>query len=305
MSCNAQRTNPLDSENPDNTLFQIEGNVQTVSFPRKSISDVTVFWTVGNKFVTTSNDGSFAIETISKRNGWLVFNKDGYSTDSLYIEWGKEKIKLLSVFLNAQPQLDSSMFGSIVIQRWPNDQDYFIETVIKLSDNENDIDSVFFENVALGIYEYLKYNVVQNYWEKRIPMSNLKLTTLDKLIGKTVFFTAKDINGKEFKLGETNLKRIIRQEIQFRSPANNQEVSLPLNVKWQRYLPGFDLKLRIEIYRDSNPDELMLVKEGIEQNIISYSFDDELPADNYYWIIYCIDEFGNQGSSKAASFRIK
>ncbi len=305
FSCDAERTNPLDPENPNNTLYKIDGSVQTVSLPRKQINEVNIYWSAGSRFVTTSEDGSFSIELTKVENGWLVFSKDGYSIDSVYIDWGIKKRKTLSVFLNALPQLYSSIFSSIVIQKYPNRKDYYIETIVKLKDNENDIDSVFFENKDLNIFEHLNYNVVKSHWEKRISVGGLKLTTLDELIGKTVLYTAKDKSGKVFKLSETSLKRIIREEIQITSPGNQQEVTLPLTLKWGKYQPGFNLNFRIKIFRDSDPDELVFQKKEIGQNKLFYNVEDELVSGNYYWVIYCIDEFGNQGSSKSASFKIK
>ncbi len=305
LSCNAERSNPLDPQNPNNTLFKIEGNVQTVSFPRKKINDVNVYWNTGSSFVTTSNDGSFFIELTKNKNGWLVFSKEGYSIDSVYINWGNEKRKNLSVFLNALPQLFSNTFSSIVIQKYPNRKDYYIETIVKLKDNENDIDSLFFENKDLKIFEYLNYNVVKSLWERIIPLKNLNLRTLDELIGKTVLYSAKDKDGKIFELSETSLKRIIREEILIISPGNRQEVSLPLTLKWGKYQPGFNLKFKVEIFRDSDPDELVFQKEEISQDKLFINVNDELTSGNYYWVIYCIDEFGNQGSSKSASFKIK
>jgi len=304
FSCDAPRINPLDPQNPKSIILNIEGVVKTVSLPRIPIKGVHVYLKKCHKETTTSFDGKFILQTINKKNGWIVFSKKNYSTDSVYINWDLGNNKKINVFLNAFPQLDSNVFSSIVIQKYPNLHDDYLEVIVKLKDNENDIDSVFFENESLEIKKSLYYNIAENYWQRRISTSNLGLRTLDKLIGKTIKYTAKDRNGKIFNIGTTSLKRIIRRNIEFLSPANNLKVTTPFTLRWEKYQPGFDLSFRIEIYKNSIPKELVLIK-NINQNAVSCTINDELSNGTYFWRIYCIDEFNNQGSSKPASFTVE
>lgn len=303
--CNADRINPLDPDNPGNVLVKIEGTVETISVPRSRLNDVEVFWQTGNKLVKTNTLGLFSIEEISQNNGWLYFRKSGYSPDSIFVDWQNRKNISIQMFLNAVPKLDTLVFGSSVLNKYPNRQTYSIEVRAGISDDENDVDSVFIFNEDLNILKNLEFNISTGFFENSFSVEQLEIQSIDETVGKTFIIRVNDKNGKHFDIGSSNIKRIIKEEIEFDSPADNQLVTVPFNFRWRRFTPGFDFNYMIQIYTDEVSPELIWDSSQISKDSISVSFSNALAAGEYFWVIWCYDEFNNSGRSKPATFRIE
>jgi hypothetical protein len=88
LSCNAPRNNPLDPNNPDSPFVRIEGTVQTLSLPHQNIANVKISLKESSLQVITDASGSFSIDRIYPQDGWLVFEKAGFHTDSTFVTWG-------------------------------------------------------------------------------------------------------------------------------------------------------------------------------------------------------------------------
>ncbi len=305
IGCDADRINPLDPDNPENVLVKIEGTVETISIPRARLSDVEVFWEKGNILVRTNSNGSFFIEEISKNDGWLIFRKDGYTTDSAFISWRERKTVTVQMFLNAVPKLDSLVFSSSVLNKYPNRQTYSIEVQASISDDENDVDSVFIFNGELNILETLEFNISTGFFENSFSPEQLGLQSIDETVGKTFLIRVSDKSGRHFDIGTSNIKRIIKQEIEFDQPADNQLVTVPFQFRWRRFTPGFDFDFKIQIYTDEVAPELIWERNQISKDSIAVTFNDQLLAGNYFWVIWCFDEFNNSSRSKPATFRIE
>ena len=307
VSCNAPRTNPLDPFNPDKPLTSIEGIVKTISFPNLPISNVKIFWQNDNILATTNVNGQFALNNLRPVNGWLVFQNEKFVTDSVYVQWDSQKRKNVSVFLNAKPILDSLEFYSIVLNRFQHSQtaDLFIRARISDIDGVNDIDSVYVQNTFLNFFKILTYNVNTHFYETKITLSELTLFSIDEIIGKNFEIIVKDLKGRFFTAGSSNIKRIIKQEIEIILPANNQSVSSPFTLSWRRFLPGFTFKYLIQISTDTTPPEILWQVENVSPDSISFTIDQTLPQGEYFWTIWAIDEFKNRTRSKPATFNLE
>src|ERR1039457_4277882 len=149
-SCNAPHDNSLDPENPDNALYVIEGTVVTSGLISNPINNVQVFWSVDKVYVPTDNNGYFKIGCKELKEGWLYFNKSGYSSDSILISWGAQKKISVQERLNDIPTIDSIFIYSSILNKYssPEYQLTFEITITAQSDN---IDSVFVQCPALLI----------------------------------------------------------------------------------------------------------------------------------------------------------
>ena len=208
ISCEAPRSNPLDPENEDNTIGTVSGQVQSVSLPRQPLEGASVLWKESNLITETDANGSFIIDKLIPNNGWIVFRKTGYSPDSLYIEWNNNKSISVEAYLNARPTLDSSYFSSIVINKFPTNQKYSVETRVKISDQENDVDSVFLKNEELNFLTGLEYNLSTRHYEQTLSLVDLRIESLDEIIGKNFEVLAMDVTGESFPVGVVNLKTV-------------------------------------------------------------------------------------------------
>ncbi|MBK6913537.1 MAG: hypothetical protein IPH11_07675 [Ignavibacteriales bacterium] len=306
-SCEAPRDNPLDPLNPENNLASIEGWVKALGFPNLAVKNAEVIWKNNLTTVLTDNNGNYSFVNIEKADGWLIFRSDLYSDDSLFVQWGAEKKKSLETFLNAKPIADSIQIYSIVQNRFQFTQLYELFVAVKLSDEDgaNDIDSVFIESQVFNTKQVLQFNSETGFYERKFDLSELNVTFIDETIGKGFDFVVEDLDGRYFKVGSSNVKRIIREEVKLLSPLNNEIVNQPVFLNWERFFPGFDFNYKVEVFTNQSPAELVWQKENISSSEISVLTDSSLTSGDYFWVIWAIDEFLNRSRSKPATFRIE
>ena len=301
-ACDAPRNNPLDPLNPDNNLALLEGNVYSALQPAHGVD---VFWANENILSKTNGSGYFKIENILAKDGWLFFEKNGYSYDSTHIAWGNIKQISVQFTLNAIPKLDSLEFYSVVENKYPNRQSYQLIFRVRISDadGDNEIDSVFIENAPLKLRENLDYNLSTKFHEIKFDMLDLNILDIDEVIGKDFEIIIYDNAGRNFNIGSSNVKRIIKDEIEFISPADNDTVSLPLTLKWKRFTPGFSFTYLLQIYTNEIDPELAW-QRVVSSGEIFFTVESQIPGGEYFWVIWCVDEFLNRTRSKPATFQI-
>jgi hypothetical protein len=303
-SCNAPRNNPLDPNNPNNAFVSIEGMIQTYAVPRKAVSDALVSWKIESRLVKTNSSGYFKIDNIHAKNGWLLIQKEGYSSDSFYIEWQYKKNYTVQSFLNEIPKLDSLLLFTTVLNQYPNIQTASLEVKVKVSDKDNDIDSVFIENSELSTKHSLTYNVTSKMYERILSQSDLNIDDIEQSIGLQFNIKVKDLFSRMHKIGSDKLNRLIKQEITLEYPLNGEIVqSMPI-LKWRRFTPGFDFTYTAEILTDDIPPATVWQKEKISSDSISVEVSTVLAPRGYFWVLWCIDKFSNKSRSKPASFKV-
>lgn len=305
QSCNAPRNNPLDPENPDNKIGMLEGVVQTVKVPRAPITNAEIFWANEGIITSTDSKGYFSIENIERTDGWLSIKKENYSSDSVYITFNDQKKISENIFLNAIPKINDLYFYSITINKFPSNQKYNLEIIADITDEENDIDSVFIENIELNASKQLLYNSSSKVYENSLFLNDLNVTSIDAVIGKEFQITVFDADQKKFVIGKSNIKRIIKEEILTTSPSGRDTVfTLNPFFEWRRFTPGFEFYYLLEIYTDEIQEELVF-ETKINSSEINYQSEVNIGIGEFFWVIWAIDEFNNRTRSKPASFIIK
>jgi len=242
-SCNAPHNNPLDPENPDRKTSTLEGVVKTTNVPQTPIVGAKVFWSAAGVITSTDKNGFYKFDNLERRNGYLIVDKDNYATDSTFISFNDQKKITQNIFLNANPKIIDLKFYSITTNKFPNSQKYSLEAKLSITDDENDIDSVFIENIELNSTKQLLYNPSTKYYENVISLEDLNITSIDIVIGKTFLINVLDANSKKFIIGESNIKRIIKEEIEITSPSGRDTLftNNPL-FQWRRFIPGFEYR---------------------------------------------------------------
>lgn len=285
---------------------KIEGRVKN-NFTQKEIAGVKVLWQNQNIIMETNSTGYYSFNNISQNSGWLIFDKEEYFKDSVYIALSIQKSKLVDdKFLSAIPKLDNLVIYTNVENRYPNDQRYTLFVQASISDVENDIDSVNVRCTALNFNKQLKYNSQTRFYELSYPYGSKNSSpSIDDAIGKNFDIIVKDRLSKTFSVGTSTIKRIIKQEILFDSPANGVTVGSKPVCRWNRFLPGFNFKYMVQIYTDETIPQLKWEKSNISKDDIEVITDINLPAGDYYWVIWCIDDFQNRARSKPATFNVQ
>lgn len=306
ISCNAPRNNPLDPENPDNKIISIEGTVLTDTRDPSPIDSVNIIWMNENITCKSDENGNFKIKCFNHYNGWLYFEKSGYTTDSVYVNWiGNNKFSV-NVHLNSLPVLNSVSLYSVVRNKYST-TDYLLNAECKIVDVDDDIDSVLLVNQSYKISKRLsKLNAYE--FEGSFYDYELGLSSLENLVGKDFEIVA-STKGKETVVGKASIKRIINDVIEFISPANQELVSTTPTLKWKKFTEGFNFTYTVEIYTDDPLPELVWREESIPSSETSIIVDIELPIsqynDQFFWVIWCVDDYKNMARSRTAGFVVQ
>ncbi|MBI5808469.1 MAG: hypothetical protein HZA74_08700 [Ignavibacteriales bacterium] len=287
-------------------IGSITGTIYTVALPRKPISKTKIFWKNNNILTETDANGNFGIYNVTTQNGYIHFDKTGYSSDSVYVNWNGKNSVRVEGFLNANPQLDSLSIYTIVENRYPDIQRYRLQISAKISDAEiNDIALVYVQNNNLKLNSQLIYNNATRNYERLFELTDLNISSMDEAIGENFNIIVRDQSGKLFNVGSSTIKRIIRQEVTIESPTDRQTTTSKPTLKWKRYLPGFNFKYLIQIYTDEVAPILVWQKENVSKDDIEITPNITLPAGDYFWVIWVIDDFGDRGRTKPATFIVK
>lgn len=304
FQCETPRNNPLDAGNPNHRLGTISGEVFTQRVPRLAVSDVIVSWKSDDRASRTDQQGKFKINNLKKQNGWLILEKEGYVTDSISVVWNESNTLFEQGFLNAVPQLDSIILYSSIENKRPARKIVTILCNAKITDPDNDIDSVLIKNKTLGLNTFLVFNTTSGWFEKTLKASDLHVNNPDEVIGHEFTISVKDKFGKKFNMATVIVKRVIKEEIITESPSSGEETSAAPTLKWERFDPGFPFRFKAQIYVDETPPTLYWEKDTLNSVLQSLPVDIELEPNDYYWIVWSIDEFENRAASKAKKFYV-
>lgn len=287
-------------------VARLFGYVKTVSVPRVPLANVKVFWKHQKILLETDASGYYLFNNISQSNGYLYFEKNGYSRDSVYVEFdGRKEKQVDEMNLNANPQIDDLAIYTIVLNRYPDLQITRMVVETSISDAENDVDIVYVTCEEINFSKILQYNPATRLFEGRYLWTELNLISVDEAIGKDFKIVVQDKNGKLFTVGSSNIKRIIKQEVMPESPINRQVVSSKPTLRWTRFQPGFNFRYTVQILTDEVSPVLIWQKENVSKDDIEIIPDITIPPGEYYWLISCIDDFKNSSTSKPASFIVQ
>lgn len=306
--CQAPHSNPLDPDNPAYRIYTISGTVADAGLSTKPTAGAMVSWPEENLHTLTGADGAFVLQCTRQKDGWLYIQKQGYAPDSVFLSWGTAKSLSTSRLLNRYPQMDSLYIYSSVRNKYSGTEYYlYFETYV--SDTDDDIDTVRIACPRLNIYKTLN-KINANYFEGRFSDFDLELTSFDDVIGKDFSIITVDRAGKTNQVGTSKVIRVINTEITTITPKNSDTLTtnVPL-LNWTRFSPGFSFSYTVEIYTDETEPVLQWRKENLSSEEISIKVDTPLtvsPANNnFFWVIWCIDEYKNRSRSKPAGFTIE
>ncbi|RPH98182.1 MAG: carboxypeptidase regulatory-like domain-containing protein [Calditrichaeota bacterium] len=283
----------------------INGRIQSSRVPPRALADVRVTWMPGNQFVFSDGGGYYTFSHPTPGNGTLTFEKEGFKLYSTELEWDGSESKTLDVFMNAKPKALSFSVYSIVENNYGPRQTQQMVVTATITDEENDIDSVYIENEPLNIRDYLQYDVLAKKFYRNFSIYDLQLNSLNQTVGHDFSLVVVDQAGDLFVLGEERIERVIQNEVEIVSPSNGEGVSDFFTMKWSPFLPGFPFSYTLEVYSDDDfTPELVWQKQGISSDSLSTTINTKLEPREYVWMIWCVDEFNNRSRSKPGSFEV-
>ena len=304
-SCNAPRENPLDPDSADNHLGTIEGMVETFSLPYTPIENVEIIWKPGNMLVYSDKYGNFSFTNVKTEDGPLIFRKDGYHPDTVQVVWAGTRKISEQVNLNKIPTVDSLFIYSSVTNT-SNPPGSMSELVIKtkITDIDNDIDTVFVVNDQLELNKAMDFNVASKTFETELTSEELNLTDLEQSVGLQFNFRVRDVLGESYLLNGGSVKRVIKDQVTGMMPANDQVItSVPFDLTWTGFTSGYSFTYMIEIYTNDG-SQLILSADNIPSQVTKYAVN-SLDSGNYYWVIWIIDDFNDMARSVPATFSVQ
>ncbi len=306
-SCNAPRNNPLDPENPDNKIIAIDGIVRTDTRDPQPITGVNVYWMNEKISGFTNGNGYFKLKCSGQKDGWLYFEKEGFNKDSVFVTWNNKTKISLEVNLNSLPVLNSINLYSLIRNKYSN-VDYQIVVDCEITDIDDDIDSVYLVNQGYKISKMLNKLNAKDFGGKFYDY-DLGLSSIENLVGKNFDIVIKSSTGKEIVVGKSSIKRIIKDVIEFISPANQDIVTNTPSLRWKKFTQGFNFTFTVEVYTDETEPQLMWSKDSIASGETSIDVDVPLtvtPNNNkFFWVIWCVDEYKNMARSRTAGFVVQ
>ena len=304
-ACSAPRDNPLDVNNPDNQVALLDGYVHTASLPHTGIANASILFESAGVSAVTDANGYFSFKTIKLVSGWLKVSASGYLTDSIYIDLSAGLKKTIDEYLYFVPVIDSLYFYSTVINRYTVDPLTSLTTKFKITDKDNNIDSVFIYNAALGVRKALGYDLLTKWFSTSLSLTDINTDDIEKVIGKEFSIIVKNTSAKETIIGSSQIKRVINNDITFYSPSSNDTVSSQPTFSWKRFSAGYSFNYQIEVYTNEIDPSLVTEIDNVSSDSISYTCPTTLSQGDYFWVIWVIDEFQNRARSKPASFLVR
>lgn len=288
------------------TTATIYGYVKTVALPRRTIPGVKVYWKNQSMITQTDASGFYQFENVIQNNGWLYFEKEGYSKDSVFVQFNNLPTKQIEDrFLNSNPKLSSLSIYTTVQNRYPDIQVQRLYINAEITDDEKDVDSVFVKNNSFNFYKRLVFNPETNKYENNFRTVDLKVNSLEDAIGTDFIIIAKEKSGKTFTIGSGGIKRLITKEIIIESPVNRAIVSSTPTFVWKKFTPGFNFKYTVQVYTDEVAPILVWEKKNISKDAVETTCDIALSPGDYYWVVICTDDFENSSISKPGTFTVK
>lgn len=205
---------------------------------------------------------------------------------------------------DTKPIVEEFSIYSIVRNKYPTLQTYQIIIEARIKDVNSIIDSVIIENSYLDIRKYLEFNYKTRNYERVFNLSDLNTLEIDEVVGHDFHIKMKDYSFNEYDLGVNDLKRIIKEELRIDSPIGSDTVSATPALKWRRFSGKYSFTYKLQVFTAEITPELVYEREGIHSDSTSHTVDTPLPEQDYFWIVWCVDQFNNRGSSKPATFRV-
>lgn len=308
LSCNAPHENPLDPDNPSNKIYIIEGTLLTGELTPKPVVNALINWSPEKSLASTDNNGYFKIYCSGQTDGWLRFEKTGFSPDSVLVSWNGQKTVVVQPRLNYLPVVDTFNIYSSIKNKYSK-AEYQLFFDVTLHDPDDDITSVTVENKALSINKALT-KITSTYFEGRFSDIELGITAFDEIVGRRFDLIVNTATGDTFTLAGSSVVRIIKDEIEVISPKNSDTLTTRTpTLNWLRLTPGFSFTYTVEVYTDETEPVLQWRKENLSADEISANVDTPINPtvdnDRFFWVIWCIDNYKNKSRSKPAGFVVK
>jgi hypothetical protein len=260
-------------------------------------------------YLETGLNGRFEFRDIPTGEYSVFCEKEGYATDSVSLNLVNDEIEH-NFRLNAVPEIKESTLTTHHISRWwPVEDRHIMELKVKVDDKDgiNEIDSVW---MTINEYNYAQsLERSENLMEFGIVILDYQLpvSPLHLIQGKQINTICTDLYGNTSVPKTLYITRIIDNVPQIVYPSNQETIdSFPVIFNWQPEFLLYPITYKLEIYQvNFGLFTKIFETDSIDHQVSEFEYANELPAGDYFWLIYVVDSDGNTSSSKEGTFRVQ
>ncbi len=299
----AARENPLD---PGAGRFDpIAGKVLSFFEPHRPIRGVSVAAPRFGIADTTDREGKFELLYIPPESCLVVAHSAAYAASSLLVASGPAPRLDVRFYLDALPQLTDVLIQSTYEALWypePYREWVSIHAAVCDPDGFADVDSVIC-SLPWGATVLLNPQLPLGRYSATIFGDSLGSGGVESLVGLDCHLQVWDKQGMSSGPVSVRLSRVIREVATLTEPSGLQEVGGTPMLRWLSPSPPYQASLRVKVVRVDDWVET----DAWESSLIPITSDSlkvgkTLSAGQYYWAVYTIDIFNNEGRSREATF---
>lgn len=295
----APRDNPVESANGVTISGKVEKFYETTG-----LAGAMIRLKPGNLLTLSDGAGNFRLQNVPPGSYTVVCSLEGFRSDSLVTNLQSDGV--VNFKLDGLPFFTNISLTTHHISRFfPPDDDFFVRLEVTADDRDNsgDVQLVRYQIPALGFSDtLLQISPQTQTYAGQANLRDLGITALEQLTGKAFIVYVEDVPGASSASAPQFITRIISTTPQTQSPGGT--VTPPFDFRWMTVQEPYPFTFTIEIFLINFAGVPVDRIEGIPGNSSLYSYTRSLDPDDYFWVIYIVDEFGNRSRSRQRSFTI-
>jgi len=303
----APRSNPLDPyrQAAVESGEKLTGQVvrKTAPFPPLPACDVYIL--PENKFTTTDDQGRFLFTGLQFGDHQLVAHKNGYDSTWAAIPADSVAGGGFFLYMNARPLFNKvSIHSEYIDQWWPDPVlSVVLEATVRDPDGPGDIQSLWLNIAGMDTSILFAATARPDSFALRLQQEDLPGSDLFDVVGASMRVTAQDRDSSRAAHTDEKLIRIISPAPVAALPTGLAVADPAPLLTWQPFIASYYFSYFVSVYfiRAGVPT-LMFTSAPLPAQQLSYQYPDLLAAGTYFWTVSAVDEFGNIGRSREASF---
>lgn len=310
LSCapDAPRSNPLDPfhQTAVESGEKLAGRVLIKSAPFTPLPGCDVFIYPENKFAATDEQGRFQFSGLQAVDHKLAVHKSGF--DSLIVDLSVDAATDDIVLnLNALPDIERVIVRSEYIDQWWPEPVLSVVVSVLADDPDglSDLDHVSLRIAGIDSSFPFAGTAQPDSFALRLEENSVPGADLYALVGAALRVTVQDRDSAIVSDDRAKLIRIISPAPVAETPTGLAVADPSPLMQWQPFVASFRFRYLVAIYHiRAGIPTLMFTSEPLPLTQFSYQYADSLAPGTYFWTVSVVDDFGNVGRSKEASFTV-
>jgi len=305
----APRSNPLD---PYHRLAvesgeKLSGRVVRKTAPNPPLPGCDVFILPENKFTATDETGRFSFSGLQPVEHVIIAHKSGFDSARVITPAGFDASGDLLLTLNARPLFKTVAIRSEYVDQWWPDPvlSVVVEATVADPDGPADILSLRLDIAGMDSGFSFAATTRPDSFALYLQQESIPGSDLYEIVGAPVQITVMDRDSSRTVNTGEKLIRIISPAPVALSPTGLAQADPAPLMEWQPFAASYRFSYLVSVYfiRAGVPT-LMFNSEPLPARNLSYRYPDSLATGTYFWTVSVVDEFGNVGRSKEASFTV-